>query len=92
MEGMSKTVVVISSLAWAMLLTLASGTAWAAIECTASGACRGTDGPNTMYGSRSEDRIYGKGASDVINATGGVTRFTVETDPTRGCTVGTGGT
>src|SRR5215216_1333347 len=51
MEGMSKTVVVIGSMAWAMLLTLASGTAWAVIECTAASACRGTDGPNTMYGS-----------------------------------------
>jgi hypothetical protein len=29
---------------WAMLLTLASATAWAAIECTAGSACRGTDG------------------------------------------------
>jgi Ca2+-binding RTX toxin-like protein len=70
MEGMSKTVVT-GSMVWAMLLTLSSGTAWAAIECTASGACRGTDGPNTMYGSPSEDRIYGKDGSDVINATGG---------------------
>src|SRR5215207_2101013 len=70
MEGMSKTVVV-GSMAWAMLLTLASGTAWAAIECTAGSACRGTDGPNTMYGSTSEDRIYGKGGSDVIDAMGG---------------------
>jgi hypothetical protein len=69
---MSKIVVVIGSMAWAMLLTLASGTAWAAIECTAASACRGTDGPNTMYGSRSEDQIYGKGGSDVIDATGGV--------------------
>ena len=56
----------------AILLTLASGTAWAAIDCTAGSACRGTDGPNTMYGSASEDRIYGKDGSDVINATGGV--------------------
>jgi Ca2+-binding RTX toxin-like protein len=72
MEGMSKTVVIIGSMAWAILLSLTSGTAWAAIECTAASACRGTDGPNTMYGSRSEDRIYGKGASDVIVATGGV--------------------
>jgi Ca2+-binding RTX toxin-like protein len=72
MEGMSKTVVVLGSMTWAMLLTLASATAWAAIECTAGSACRGTDGPNTMYGSRSDDRIYGKGRSDVINATGGV--------------------
>jgi hypothetical protein len=72
MEGMSKTVFVIGSMAWAMLLTLACGTAWAAIECTAARACRGTDGPNTMYGSPREDRIYGKGGSDVINATGGV--------------------
>src|ERR671912_429207 len=71
MEGMSKTVVVIGSMAAAMLLTLASGTAWAAIECTAGSACRGTDGPNTLYGSRSEDQIYGKGGADVINATGG---------------------
>jgi len=30
------------------------------------------DAPHTMYGSRSEDRIYGKGGSDVINATGRV--------------------
>ena len=89
---MNKTVVVISSLAWAMLLSLASGAAWAAIECTAGSACRGTDGPNTMYGSRSEDRIYGKGGSDVIDATGGLTRFTVETDPTRGSTAATGRT
>ena len=66
---MSKTVVVLGSMTWAMLLTLASATAWAAIECTAGSACRGTDGPNTMYGSRSEDRIYGKGGSDVIDAT-----------------------
>jgi hypothetical protein len=29
----------------------------------------GTKGPNTMYGSRSEDRIYRKGGSDVIDAT-----------------------
>ena len=50
----------------AMLLTLASGTAWAVIECTSSGACRGTDGPNTMYGLRSKDRIYGKGGSDEV--------------------------
>jgi Ca2+-binding RTX toxin-like protein len=56
----------------AILLTLASGTAWAAIQCTAGSACRGTDGPNTIYGLRSEDRIYGKGGSDVINAAGGV--------------------
>jgi Ca2+-binding RTX toxin-like protein len=97
MDEMSKSVVVIGSIASAMalasmaavpgacmnrvaktlslvalVLTLASGTAWAAIECTAGDACRGTDGPNTMYGSPSEDRIYGKGGSDVINATGGV--------------------
>jgi hypothetical protein len=32
----------------AILLTLASGTAWAAIECTTGSACRGTEGPNTM--------------------------------------------
>src|SRR5215203_5278174 len=56
----------------AILLTLASATAWAAIECTAGSACQGTDGPNTMYGSASEDRIYGKGGADVIDATGGV--------------------
>ena len=56
----------------AILLTLASGTAWAVIECTADSACRGTDGPNTMYGSVSKDRIYGKGGADAINATGGV--------------------
>jgi Ca2+-binding RTX toxin-like protein len=56
----------------AILLTLASGIAWATIECTAGSACQGTDGPNTMYGSRSDDRIYGKDGSDVINATGGV--------------------
>jgi len=41
----------------AILLSLASGTAWATIECTAGSACWGTDGPNTMYGSASEDRI-----------------------------------
>ena len=69
---MSKSVVVIGSMATAMLLTLASGIAWAAIECTAGSACRGTDGPNTMYGSTSEDRIYAKDGSDVIDATGGV--------------------
>jgi Ca2+-binding RTX toxin-like protein len=56
----------------AILLTLAGGTAWAAIECSSANACRGTDGPNTIYGSRSEDRIYGKDGSDVIVATGGV--------------------
>src|SRR5215204_1682650 len=56
----------------AILLSLASATAWAAIECTAGGACWGTDGPNTMYGSPSEDRIYGKGGSDRIDARGGV--------------------
>src|SRR5215203_5439683 len=72
MEGMSKTVLVIGLMAAAMLLSLASATAWAAIECTRGSACRGTDGPNTMYGSTSEDRIYGKGGSDVVNATGGV--------------------
>src|SRR5215211_3978018 len=72
MEGMGKSVVVIGSMATAMLLTLASGIAWAAIECTAGSACRGTDGPNTMYGSASEDRIYAKDGSDVIDATGGV--------------------
>jgi Ca2+-binding RTX toxin-like protein len=74
MEGMSKIVVVLGSMAWAMLLTLAplSGTALAAIECTAGSACRGTDGPNTMYGSAREDRIYGKGGSDEIVASGGV--------------------
>src|SRR5918997_2879268 len=55
----------------AIVLTLVSGTAWAAIECTAGSACRGTDGPNTMYGLGSEDRIYGKGGSDVIDAMGG---------------------
>jgi Ca2+-binding RTX toxin-like protein len=55
----------------AILLSLASGTAWAAIECTAASVCRGTNGPNTMYGSGSEDRIYGKGGADVIDATGG---------------------
>ena len=54
----------------AILLTLASGTAWAVIGCTAGSACRGTDGPNTMYGSGSEDRIYGKGGADVIDARG----------------------
>jgi hypothetical protein len=32
----------------AILLTLASGTAWAAIECTTGSVCRGTEGPNTM--------------------------------------------
>jgi Ca2+-binding RTX toxin-like protein len=72
MEGMSKTVLVIGSMAAAMLLSLASGIAWAAIECTAGSACRGTDGPNTMYGSPSEDRIYGKDGSDRIDAMGGV--------------------
>jgi hypothetical protein len=56
----------------AILLTLASGTAWAAIECTTGSVCRGTEGPNTMLGSRSENRNYGKGGSDVIDATGGV--------------------
>src|SRR3712207_9562289 len=56
----------------AILLTLASGTAWAVIQCTAGSACRGTDGPNTMYGPGSEDRIYGKGGADVIDARGGV--------------------
>ena len=69
---MSKTVLVIGSMAAAMLLSLASGIAWAAIECTAGSACRGTDGPNTMYGSPSEDRIYGKDGSDRIDAMGGV--------------------
>jgi Ca2+-binding RTX toxin-like protein len=97
MEGMSKIVLVVGSMAMAMLLasmaavpgacmnrvaktlslvaillTLASGTAWAAIECTAGSACQGTDGPNTMYGLGSEDRIYGKGGADVIDARGGV--------------------
>src|ERR687891_340368 len=91
MEGMSKTVVVIGSITWAMLLTLASGTAWAAIECTASGACRGTDGPNTIYGSGSEDRIYGKGRSDVINATGGVDEVYGGDGPDAGLFGGEGG-
>src|SRR3712207_1228888 len=54
----------------AILLTLASGTAWAVIGCTAGSACRGTDGPNTMYGSDSEDRSYGKGGADVIDGGG----------------------
>jgi Ca2+-binding RTX toxin-like protein len=76
----------------AMLLSLASGTAWAAIECTAGGACRGTNGPNTMYGSGSEDRIYGKGGADVINAMGGVDEVYGETEPTRGFSAGAGGT
>ena len=76
MEGLSKTVVISGSMAWAMLLTLASATAaWAAIECTAASACRGTDGPNTMYGSTSQ---------------AGLTSFTVETDPTLGSTAATG--
>ena len=75
----------------AILLTLASATAWAAIECTASGACRGTEGPNTMYGSRSEDRIYGKGGSDVINATGGVDEVYGGDGPDAGLYGGSGG-
>jgi Ca2+-binding RTX toxin-like protein len=75
----------------AILLTLASGTAWAAIECTTGSACRGTEGPNTMYGSRSEDRIYGKGGSDVIDATGGVDEVYGGDGPDAGLYGGSGG-
>ena len=76
----------------AILLTLASGTAWAAIECTAGSACRGTDRPNTMYGSPSDDQIYGKGRSDVINATGGVDEVYGGDGPDAGRTAGARGT
>jgi Ca2+-binding RTX toxin-like protein len=76
----------------AILLTLASKTAWATIECTTGSACRGTEGPNSMYGSRSEDRIYGKGGSDVIDATGGVDEVYGGDGPDAGRTAGARGT
>ena len=44
-----------------------------------------------MYGSRSEDRIYGRGGSDVIDATSGVDEVYGGDGPDAGLYGGSGG-
>jgi Ca2+-binding RTX toxin-like protein len=83
MEGMSKSVVVIGSMALAMVL--AAGLAFAApkdginttvttvIDCSdeTTSSCQGTSGPDTIYGSTSADVIIPYGGNDFVYAYGG---------------------
>lgn len=59
---MRKTVLVVASMFLVMLL--ASGVAWAAINCKAGNPCKGDDSRNVMFGFNGSDIMRGLGAAD----------------------------
>ena len=66
---MRKVVLLLSSL---LLVTLlASGIAWATIDCKAKTTCKGTEKQNTLYGSLGPDIMYGLGGPDSMTGENG---------------------
>jgi hypothetical protein len=61
-------VIVVVMVGLGVLLTVAAFTLGpAAIVTCSGGPCRGTEGPDLVDGTTSEDVIYGAGGSDIIN-------------------------
>jgi Ca2+-binding RTX toxin-like protein len=63
--GMRRLVLLLSSM---LLVTLlASGIAWASIDCKAKTTCKGNDKPNVMFGSGGADIMRGFGGADSMD-------------------------
>ena len=50
-----------------LVTLLASGIAWASIDCNAKTSCKGNDKPNLMFGSGGADIMRGFGGADSMD-------------------------
>src|SRR4028118_1898747 len=70
-EGMRRTVVLVSSMAFAVLLSCGVALALNAIACEGGGErCVGTDRPDLMKGTGDIDAIYGRDKGDPLKGFG----------------------
>jgi hypothetical protein len=65
--------VLLASMTLAMLV--ASGVAWAAIQCHAGTVCRGNERSNVMLGSQGRDTMYGLRGHDSMSAEAGADKM-----------------